>query len=732
MSALIMIPATLYSGSLLVEAESFDSHGGWVVDQQFVEQMGSPYLMAHGLGKPVSDAVTTVAFPSTGRYRLWVRTKNWVPGPWEAPGRFQVLINGEAVPVIFGTEDGWQWQDGGTVEIADTEVQLALRDLTGFNARCDALYFDKDTTAVPPEETAQQRRWLNPLIGLPDTPPDGGNFDVIIVGGGIAGCAAALAADEYGLKVALVQDRPVLGGNASSEVRVHTLGIYGKGRSILEQLDTEHWPNSSPKAIIDQEKRDEAMSEAENVTFFMPWRAYDVHTSGNRITSVDISCVTSSKALRLYADVFIDCTGDGWIGYWAGADYRYGRESRDEFGEAWERHGDLWSPDEPDNKVMGSSLLWYSSVTDRETEFPEIPWAMDVAKDHSALSGEWYWEYSSDDMHQIEDAEAIRDHLLRAIFGSFANAKNNPANAKRHLDWVGYISGKRESRRLIGDHIYTMQDARSGTVFADTVVEETRAIDLHYQRAEIGSPYDFLANALFYRVPRYYIPFRSLYSRNIENLMMAGRNFSCSHVGLGGPRVMRTTGQMGIAVGYAAVLCEKYDTTPRGVYEDHIDELRAMIGYRSPPAWLESAGRNYSMSATISVSGTLRAEYDKKHINDGNNVASDNAKRWVSAEGVPDWVQWHWAEQVAINAARIISGWNSQHGVRDPLTGFHFEYHNGEQWQVIPESRVTGNDDIEWAGLFDTIETDRLRLVITATPDAISRIWEIELFNIER
>jgi len=566
--------------AVLLEAESFDSHGGWVVDQQFVEQMGSPYLMAHGLGKAVDDAVTRVTFPATGRYRLWVRTTNWAPGPWEAPGRFEVLISGKAVSVTFGTEAGWNWQDGGIVDIPHPETQVVLRDLTGFNGRCDALYFDKDSLVTPPNEPSVQRTWRNRLRGLPAVPPESGTFDVIIVGGGIAGCAAALAAAEQGLQVALIQDRPMLGGNASSEIRVHTLGIYGKGKHILERLDTKHWPNGSPEALADQKKREKTMAEGDHITVFMPWRAYDVQTEGNRIRSVDIFCVTSGRAKRLYSDIFIDTTGDGWIGYWAGAEYRYGRERHDEFDEHWSRYDDLWSPKTPDRKVMGSSLLWYSAAGEEAVLFPEAPWAMDVAKDHIAIAGEWYWEYSRNDLHQVSDAEHIRDHLLKAIFGSFSNAKKDPNNALRYLDWVGYVLGKRESRRLIGDYIYTMQDAVKGTAFKDAVVEETREVDMHYQQAETGSPYDFLSTAMFMKVPRYYIPFRCLYSRNIENMMMAGRNFSCSHVGLGGPRVMRTTGQMGIAVGYAAALCKQHDTTPRGVYEHHIEALRRLIGYQ--------------------------------------------------------------------------------------------------------------------------------------------------------
>ncbi len=564
---------------LLVEAESFRGKGGWKVDQQFCDLMGSPYLLAHGMGVPVENAKTTVTFPATGTYTLWVRTKNWRPGNWQAPGRFQVLIDGKAVDATFGTEIGWQWQNGGTVKIGNKRVRLELKDLTGFDGRCDALYFTTDANFIPPNDLKAMRPWRNKLSGLSETPETVKRFDVVIVGGGLAGCGAALAAEQQGLKVALIHDRPVLGGNASEEIRVHTLGITGKSKAIIDTINTRHWPNGSADAIADNRKRQAAFKGKDNITLFLNWRAYGAKTTGKRIDSVNAAHIETGERCRFAAPVFIDCTGDGWVGYWAGADFRYGRESRDEFDEGWNKHGELWSPEKPDNRVMGSSLLWYSRKTDAPAKFPKVPWAMPIAKDKAALKGEWYWEFSDDDRHQIDDAEEIRDHMLCAIYGSFANAKKKPENANYELDWVGYLLGKRESRRLMGDYIYTMKDMTEGRTFADTVVEETREIDVHYQRNLKGGKYDFLSEALFMHSPKYYIPFRCLYSRNVDNLMMAGRCFSCSHVGLGGPRVMNTTAQMGIATGYAAALCNQYDTTPRVIYQKHIAELRKLIGY---------------------------------------------------------------------------------------------------------------------------------------------------------
>jgi len=585
LSIMAIFPSAVLGESLLVEAEGFDGHGGWSLDQQFMQTMGSPYLLAHGMGKPVADAETTVDFKSTGKYRMWVRTMDWVPGNWKAPGRFQVILDGVTVEKEFGTLAGWQWQDGGTVDIKNKSLQIKLHDLTGFEGRCDAIFFSNDRAVKPVNFDAADpevnRKWRNKLLGLPDTPPDGGRYDVIIVGGGIAGCGAALAAEEKGLRVALVHDRKLLGGCGSIEVRVPssvlTVGTPAPVKKILSNLRTgKDW-------VAVQARRDQTVAAADGIKLFAPYRAYGVEMADGRIVSVDAVSTVNGKALRLRSDLFIDCTGDGWIGYWAGAEYRYGRESHTEFGEAWKKHGDLWSPKKPDNHVMGSSLMWNSHDAENKMSFPEVPWAMDVSKYSVAVKGGWDWEYSANDVHQVDDAEHIRDHLLRAIYGSFSKAKQQEKYARRELNWVPYISGKRESRRLMGDYIYTMKDMMEGTVFDDAVVQETRAIDVHFQECRKGAPDDFRSEALFRKVPRYYIPFRCLYSKNVDNLMMAGRCFSCSHVGLGGPRVMKTTGQMGVATGYAASLCIQHRTTPRGVYENHVDELKEIIHGVSEP-----------------------------------------------------------------------------------------------------------------------------------------------------
>ena len=567
----------IWAQGALVEAESFLDKGGWMTDPQFVQQMGSPYLIAHGMGKPVRNASTRIEIEKAGKYYVWARTKDWAPGNWDPPGQFKLHINSKEMPSKLGLTPAWDWEFAGEIRLPKGEVDLELEDLTGFEARCDAIYISR-TNQKPPNDDQQLRDWRVKKLKEPVDPEITKTYDLVVTGGGLAGCAAAIAAAEQGLKVALIHDRPLLGGNASSEIRVHTLGIYGKFERILKLIDTEHYPNGSPEAIKDQEKRDRNVQSYKNIDIHYNWRAYDAVAAENTIMHVDARHTSTGERIRFKAPLFVDSTGDGWIGYWTGAEYSYGRESVYKYGEAWEKWGELWSPEEADNAVMGSSILWLTEVAEFPQDFPEVPWAMDVAEDHEATAGEWYWEFSRNDLHQIQDGEEIRDHMLKAIYGSFYNAKQKLENSHYKLQWVSYLLGKRESRRLVGDHIFTFRDVLDNARPPDSVVVEMRDIDLHFQQnlEDVNKP-DFLSKALFYKTDRYYIPYRSLYSRNINNLFMAGRCFSCSHAGLGGPRVMRTTGQMGAAVGFAAALCIEKGVNPRAIYEDYLEEYMKLI-----------------------------------------------------------------------------------------------------------------------------------------------------------
>ena len=386
---LLLLPFILSCGrasvEILVEAESFQEKGGWVVDPQFVEQMGSPYLLAHGMGFPVKNAMTRVKLPEGGEYHVWVRTKNWADGNWEAPGRFRVVIDGMELGTDLGTGSGkWAWQYAGTAVAAGTDIIVELKDLTGFEGRCDAVYLSRGKNA-PPDAPEMLSDWRRRVTGESLLPEKTASFDLVVVGGGIAGCAASIAAAEQGLKVALVHDRPVLGGNASSEIRVHTEGITWKSDRIISMLNTVWWPNGSPDAVSDDKKRHDNISRYHNISVFLNWRAFNTNTVNDSIISVDARHTSSGERMRFAAPLFIDCTGDGWIGYWAGAEYMYGREDSLQYNENWELHKELWSPAKPDGRVMGSSVLWRTKDTGNPVGFQEVPWALETAKDHSTM-----------------------------------------------------------------------------------------------------------------------------------------------------------------------------------------------------------------------------------------------------------------------------------------------------------------------------------------------------------
>ncbi|MHC4397031.1 MAG: FAD-dependent oxidoreductase [Planctomycetota bacterium] len=574
------------AATVLVEAENFDNLGGWVVDQQSMDQIGSAYLLAHGLGNPVKDATTKVKLPETGTYQIWVRTRDWV-APWNAPGapgKFQVLINNKPLDTIFGTEGAqWHWQEGGVVEIPGKEVRLGLHDLTGFEGRCDAIVFSSDKKFVPPHEGQKLAEFRKKSLGLPAKAPDAGKFDLVVVGGGMAGTCTAISAVRLGLEVALIQNRPVLGGNNSSEVRVHLNGNinqppYPALGNVVKELDSGRQGNAQPASYYNDPKKLRVVRAEKNIHLFLNMHAFKVEMQGNRIKAVIAKHIRTSKELRFEAALFADCTGDGTIGYLAGADYRYGRESKGETDESL-------APEKSDKMVLGASVMWYSGETETNSPFPDCPWALEFNEEscQNVTFGEWDWEVGMNN-NQITEFEQIRDYGLRAVYGNWAFQKNQSKDKAKYanlkLEWVAYIGGKRESRRLLGDVILQQQDIQGYRHFPDASVTTTWSIDHHYPEPENSKHFpgnEFRSIYRQYDIKPYPIPYRCLYSRNIGNLMMAGRNISVTHVALGTVRVMRTCGMMGEVAGMAASLCKKYGTSPRGVYKNHLDELKQLM-----------------------------------------------------------------------------------------------------------------------------------------------------------
>ena len=562
---------------VLIEAESFGDPGGWVPDTQFIEIMGSPYLLAHGLGEPVKDATTTVTFPSTGQYRVFVRTKDWV-AKWKAPGapgKFQLLVNGQPIAESFGTKGAeWFWQDGGTVEITKPETALALHDLTGFDGRCDAVYFTKDASASPPNAGEDLAGWRRAVLGLAEKPVDGGSYDVVVVGGGYAGMGAAISAARMGCKVALVQDRPVLGGNGSSEVRVWAMGgirrgLYPNIGEIVEEFMDR--AKSSPGTFEEfgDDKKEALVRAEKNIALFLHNHVLAVEKDRARIAAVVALDTRTSEHRRFTGKYFVDCTGHGTVGALAGAELTL-RET----------------------EHLGMSNMWRWQDTGTPQTFPETPWALDMDMDdfpYPKRGGEWFWE-SGFDKHPLAGLEDMRDSNLRAVFGAFNAMKNKGgkaehANAK--LQWVAYIGGTRESRQLIGDVLLTREDISEMKFFPDGTVPTTWDIDLHYPKEQYAKKFPddpFISKAVFGKgVDKqhgYPVPYRCMYSKNLENLFMAGRDISVTHEALGTVRVMKTGGMIGEVVGKAASICVKNDCTPRAVYERYFDELKTLLALR--------------------------------------------------------------------------------------------------------------------------------------------------------
>jgi len=569
---------------VFVETESFQDKGGWVIDQQSFVVLNSSYLMAHGMGRPVKDATTTVKFPKTGKYHVWVRTKDWAPFP-KGPGKFQVSIDGNPIKQIFGESgsDEWKWYDAGETEIKKTEVNLSLKDLTGFNGRCDAILFTDAPKFTPPNKLEELTAFRKKLLNLTETPALAGHYDMVVVGGGIAGTCAAISASRMGLKVALIQDRPVLGGNNSSEIRVHLMGDvdknhYPKLGRIVREMDNGDPGNGNPDAKEYGDKRKIDIIKGEpNISLFLNTFVYKIEKENDIITAVVGRDIATNQELRFEGSFFSDCTGDGTLGFLAGAEFRMGRESKAETGETL-------AAEKADDFTLGTSNLWASLPVDSVTTFPETPWALQFSDEYHIDKGkaDWEWETGFGNFNTITQAEQIRDHNLRAIYGNWSYLKNHKKEkyAKSELAWVAYIGGKRESRRIIGDHVLNQMDIQEGKFYPDGSVTATWTIDLHFPDAKNSKYFEgqeFFASTKHIKVAPYTIPYRCLYSKNIQNLFMAGRNISTTHVAFGSTRVMRTCGMMGEVVGFAASIATKYKTTPRGVYEKHLPELVSIL-----------------------------------------------------------------------------------------------------------------------------------------------------------
>lgn len=515
--------------------------------------------------------------------------------------------------------------------------------------------------------------------------------DVLVAGGGLAGVAAAIAAARRGAKVVLCQDRPVLGGNASSEVRMHAVGADCSGRrgveletearegGILEEIRLENCvrnPQRSP-SMFDLILYDKCRAES-NLTLLLNTTLVGVEMAGQRICRVLAERLSTEDRHVIDATVFIDATGDGRLGVEAGAAFMEGRESREQFGESLAQV-------QADRHRLGSSILFQARRHDRPMPFVAPRWARKFGEEQLQLRphgttaglgdlgleyGYWWVEWGGH-LDTIADNEAIRDELLAIVLGVWDHVKNGGDHGADHwaLEWFGFLPGKRESRRFVGQHVLTERDVLGSTAFDDAIAYGGWFIDTHpvWGVDAVGEP-----PCTQHEVPHLYdIPLRACVARDVENLMFAGRNISATHVAFASTRVMGTCAAVGQGVGTAAAFAVGQGVSPANLAADAdaiyaiqqqlLEDDAYLIGRVNGDqrdlarrAQVTASSEQPNGAARNLVSGPTRSTHG------AGGVPSDRAlvgsHRWMSdpQAGLPAWVALEWPKPVRASRIQLV------------------------------------------------------------------------------
>lgn len=448
--------------------------------------------------------------------------------------------------------------------------------------------------------------------------------DLCVIGGGLAGVCTAVAAARRGAKVVLMQDRPVLGGNASSEIKMWICGAGTRVRNlqetgIMEEILLENmYRNPERNFTIFDTILFELVKFEKNITLLLNCSCCDATMDENHIVSVKGFQLTTYTWHTVEATVFADCSGDSILADLTGAEYTVGREAKSEYNESM-------ALEEADKKTMGMSLMIQAHETDRKIEFTPPKWSYTYKTDEEMnfkphefiekINTNNYWVELGGEYDSIHDTEELRDELLKIAFGVWDHIKNQGEHGADNweLDWIGFLPGKRESRRYIGEYVLNQNDLVSAKVFDDAVAYGGWQIDNHLPGGFYMSGKDgFHLNKLRLREP-YTIPFRCLYSKNIDNLMFAGRNISATHIGFASSRVMATCGILGQAVGTAVALMIKHGITQPRKVNEHIKELQSML--MEDDCWIPHFTREIPQ---LTKKACLSAEYgDPSNLHNG-------------------------------------------------------------------------------------------------------------------
>lgn len=692
--------------TIWIDALEFEDYGGFICETQFVREMGQGYLLADGIGEPVKPATTRFCVEKDGWYRFFVRTKNWNIG--HDPDGIVIAVDGEKSKHICGIMQVQQWyfEVGADFYLKEGEHILSVHDTKGWFGRFAAVVITSDYDFTPSPEICCMKRQRAEIKGLDITVTNHGHFDLLIAGAGVAGVTAAVAAARHGLTVALINDRPVLGGNGSVEGNVTLEGAAHRGFHesgiVYEMKNVRHeekitWSDTFARFI----------AKEINIKLFLNMLVDNAECNGKCIRSVHAVDTVNLTEHVFTADNYIDATGDGWLGYYAGAAYHMGRESKIQYKESF-------APICPDGNTMsgcntrivtdgGDTVCSYFAEYNTEEEVfnpPswafKLPYEEDISRTPKLIDrGEW-WLENRNDYDDLWEAELSRDTLIRISLGYFDWLKNSWSERAKtrnlKLKSVGTFLAKRETRRLIGDYILTQNDYENNSQFADAVCYSGWNIDVHHVKGIFSG--EESAFDLNKEVPITPIPFRCLYSKNVENLMMIGRCISVSHIGLGPTRVQLTGATMGQAVGTAAYLCKKYDLSPRNVGQEHMDELQQMLikDGQYIPGCFNHDSEDLARSAVVTADSYMPGGEPENVINGQTRATDGKSYAWISKEKMPQRLILTLKEPTIISQVRITlempferypQGYLPMPSLDETLSDFTVEILEDDNWKCV-------------------------------------------------
>ncbi len=649
-----------------IDALDFEEYGGFVRETQFVREMGQGYLIADGVGQPVSSAKTTFSVAENGMYRFFIRTKNWCTD--YSPDGLQIAVDGVKSEHICGKmhTQGWYFEIAADFKLEAGEHTLEVLNTEGWFARFAAIVITNDYNFYPSREVAKLLEQRSLIKGI-KSDIFKNEFELIIVGGGVAGITAGITAARYGVKTALINDRPILGGNGSDEAHVtlegsahkgyHETGVIFEIKNYKENYNLT-WSQTFEK-FCDWEK---------NLTVYNNLLVDGAKKANNKIIKITATDTICYQKYVFTADNFVDATGDAWLGYYADAEYKIGREAKFEYNESA-------APDLADGNTMSGCATravtdnsdticsYFAEETDKPCEFVAPKWAFKLPEGdalgrepHYIDRGHWWLEMPND-YDDIWESEFVRDSMLRMSVGYFDWLKNSWSQKEKaknfKLKKLGLYNAKRESRRLMGDYVLTENDYVAGKQFEDAVCYSGWNIDVHHVGGIFsGSEGMFTIDK---KVPITPIPFRTLYSKNVKNLMMIGRCISVSHIGLGPIRVQLTGATMGQAVATAAYLCKKYKKTPREIGKDCIEELQQLIikdGLMIPYV-SNNDNKDLARKATITADSFSKNGNPQNITNGKTRLTDGEDYAWISEAGLPQDIILNFAREIYFSEIRI-------------------------------------------------------------------------------